>query len=389
MTGINPQRIQKELNLHTRKEVASKYNITLNQLRTIIRNNNLKCPTLKNRDIYNNQNKIIELYKKGLSSIQIVKKLKLKSTSDSVINFLKRKNIAINEAWYKARKYAKLDLTKITNIQSHEIAYVIGFITADGCINIDHGKERLVIQLSRKDEHTLTTIKNILNVKNKIAIRKFKNKQHYTQVRLELIQSGLVDAFKKWNIIPNKSSTIVFPMHFPKEFIGSYLCGLFDGDGCISFTKNKSKNISSVKIRFFTGSEQYAVALKTVFESLDIMVNNIYTTPKGTCHSIEISNSDILKIYKLLYSNTKSFCMRRKLEKFEMWLQHLEDRNQCLLTRTLNHNAKLTWKQIDQIKYLYNRGFSLKKISNKYSVYPTTISNIIKGKTYVKQNKCS
>src|SRR5258708_30414655 len=95
--------------------------------------------------------------------------------------------------------------------------YVAGFIAADGCVllNNEHSKVSYVnIKLSKNDRQHLVNINNILMSSR--PIRDYKNKYSGESVLKITSDKMCQDLSKKFNVVPRKSKTYIFP-NFVKE----------------------------------------------------------------------------------------------------------------------------------------------------------------------------
>lgn len=139
---------------------------------------------------------------------------------------------------YEANQKYYFDKSFFEKIDTHEKAYWLGFIYADG--NVYQGKDTwkkvLQVCLAVKDENHLVKFKNSIKSEHKIY-----NDKH--QKRFMINSAELFNLLNKLGVYPNKSLELKFPSkeQVPKEFIPSFILGYFDGDGSIScdFIKNK------------------------------------------------------------------------------------------------------------------------------------------------------
>ena len=126
-----------------------------------------------------------------------------------------------------------------------EMAYVLGFFTADGnMIKNKRGAHFISIEITDKD--ILEEMKKAIGSNHKISIRKnqFPEKDSY---RLQIGSKVMFNDLLKLGITPNKSKTIDLP-EIPKNYFSDFLRGYFDGDGHVStcrYQKNDRKNKSN------------------------------------------------------------------------------------------------------------------------------------------------
>lgn len=113
---------------------------------------------------------------------------------------------------------------------SPNMAYVLGFILADGCIIRGSHKgysDALKFGVQLKDKDILEKIKKDLDSEHKISI--IKNAAHFC-----ISSQKLVDSLKRLGITYQKSLKETVP-NIPSKYTKDFIRGLIDGDGGISF----------------------------------------------------------------------------------------------------------------------------------------------------------
>lgn len=130
-------------------------------------------------------------------------------------------------------------------IWSHDMAYILGFIMADGCIT---GKfARLSIAIHPKDIEILEFINSKICPNLKIGDSKRYDKKYkkwYFTKRINICNQEIVKDLQKLSVVPRKTGLEVIPEQCPKEFVMDFIRGFFDGDGCISQVCNHSSSIT-------------------------------------------------------------------------------------------------------------------------------------------------
>lgn len=229
------------------------------------------------------------------------------------------------------RKY-KLNVNYFNKIDSHEKAYILGFLYADG-YNREDG-----ISFTQKIERVdiLEKIKNALE--SDAPIRRFKDDYY----KLELFSEIIVNNIESLGVIKNKSLKLKFPSEniCPYEFMSSFILGYFDGDGCVWNGKRKkmivkdncNKNgyreriIHNVKFTF-TGCESFIIPLqeflinnKIVYSKTKLNKSKAKNPNNNTCDKVctlEYSGRKQLRnLYNYMYSKSPIWCDQKRL-KFE------------------------------------------------------------------------
>ncbi len=130
-------------------------------------------------------------------------------------------------------------------IDTHDKAYWLGFLYADGCVHELYNKDktkiksmRLAISLCETDYYHLEKFKKCIDanipIKKRSTILNGKTFYYFqiiiscTKLCRDLIDKGCT---------PRKTYAIKFPNSdiVPHEFMKDFLRGLFDGDGCLNY----------------------------------------------------------------------------------------------------------------------------------------------------------
>lgn len=193
---------------------------------------------------------------------------------------------------------------------TNQMAYVLGFITADG--NVCKTGNSHMIQIACDDKDVITKIKTVLSSNSPIKLRQRANKKISYQIRFS--DKKIYYDLYKLGIKPNKSLTVQPPKNIPKKLVNHYVRGIFDGDGSVWISKRgRNKRIVSV---FYTASIKMAQFLyKTVKETCPLFEGNIQKipTPNGNnmYYSINLSSRDSLLLYKYMYNDADIFLGRK------------------------------------------------------------------------------
>lgn len=199
-----------------------------------------------------------------------------------------------------------------------DMAYILGFIAADGSI-VNYC---LKISLQIDDIRLLEDIKNKLKFTGNVLIEKAKCKgKEYLIATLRIYSQYLVNTLKDLKITERKSLTLDIRNVIPKEYELDFIRGYFDGNGSIGtqYPTNskglKSKTIQ-IRTRFFTGSKNMAEWIVDTLEKYDVKRVNIHKDNKKELYNIEYSTNASILIYELLYKD-KELYLERKKNKFD------------------------------------------------------------------------
>lgn len=216
-------------------------------------------------------------------------------------------------------------------INSEEKAYWLGFIYADGCINQILKNERiksmdLEIGLSRIDEGHL--IKFLNSIESNVPIKYRSNKLNgkmYESCRVVICCTKLCKDLIKLGCTPRKSLTLKFPSSdiLPKEYVGDFIRGYFDGDGCI----NLRKECNTMRL-IFVGTVDFLTSIKNILIDNGVLRSCPNMTAKGNAFQMTINGVDnIIDIYDFMYKN-KTIYLDRKYKKYTESINKISDSRQ-------------------------------------------------------------
>ncbi len=207
---------------------------------------------------------------------------------------------------------------------SPEMAYVLGFFTADGNM-IKNNRGAHFIAFYSTDKDIIEKIKIVLHsnlkvsLKNKHAINSHWKDSYQLQIGSKEIFKDLIGL----GMTPNKSLTIRMPT-VPKKFLSHFLRGYFDGDGHVSvstYQQKDRKNKSTIIITGFTsGSKKFLGGLWEVLKKYKIVEGGTLNHTDGyhLCFSIH----DSLRLYNFMYQQEKDLYLARKKSIFEHYFNN-------------------------------------------------------------------
>lgn len=267
-------------------------------------------PTIESvNNLKSKEEKICNMYVLGLSSNKIAKELQI-STS-SVKKILKKHNVSIRDSSFSHQIY-NVNEDVFENIDSHEKAYWVGFLTADGTIT----GGRLKLALATKDINHLESFKKFMKSTHPILIYKqipsetsmVKNKdKEYFYGIIGFSNKKLIQDLSKYSVTKRKSFTVKFAQNIPNEYLCSYMAGLIDADGFITVC-NKIITIG------FLSHTNFAVNFnKALHANLDISNNTLVSHHSSDkIKIVRFSGKQVFSIGKFLYQNTPIFLERKK-----------------------------------------------------------------------------
>ncbi len=236
------------------------------------------------------------------------------------------------------KRYSKYNHnhTYFNEIDTEIKAYILGFIIADGSLDIvKRGNcitSRLCFLNSIDDLEIIEIIRKEISPEMELTYRNNQSgvlKRKF-QVSLRLVSSEICNILQeKYGILQNKTLNSTFKFDFstiPTSLIPHFIRGFFDGDGSVSFYKT-NKTIY-FNFSFIFNSKDFAYQIGNIFEEI-FNIKAIYHEIIGkTCtyYSMRFNYSrnrtnKIKEIYNYLYNNSSIF-LKRKKEKFIQYFEY-------------------------------------------------------------------
>jgi hypothetical protein len=209
---------------------------------------------------------------------------------------------------------------------SNEMAYVLGFLYADGDIVDAISSRTQYIKFSSKDREIIDKIKSVLKAEHPIHnwpahLSLHANGKIYKSAESFFMRIGSRRVFadlKNLGLKPNKSKTMKFP-EVPLKYVSHFIRGYFDGDGTIFLgTRGSGKDIPVLEraiIIFSCGSKKFIRALSNILaEDVNVKIANIYNSTR--CFQISYGTKASIEIFKFMYHNSKGLFLKRKFDTF-------------------------------------------------------------------------
>jgi len=205
-----------------------------------------------------------------------------------------------------------------------EMAYVLGYFVADGCMFVNPRGSRY-IEFSSADLKSIQRIQGIMNSEHSIGKREFDNPNWKNGYRLQIGSKEMFNDLSVIGFTQNKSKIIKMPV-IPKEFLPDFIRGYFDGDGSISygFHKRNDRNGKPLQFRivmsFASGSKEFLEQLKLILCK--------FASVQGGCVSrkskdeenfqLAFSTHDSKIIFQFIYrKDSVRHFLERKYNKFQ------------------------------------------------------------------------
>ena len=141
---------------------------------------------------------------------------------------------------------------------SSSMAYVLGFIVADGTL-IKSKWNTHFVEITSTDKEIVFLIRNAIESNLRIGEYQSKNLACKRRYRLQIGSKGMFRDLERLGLTPKKSMTVRLPP-VPEEYFSSFLRGYFDGDGCVNictYQKKGHKGPSTIISSGFTSGSKY------------------------------------------------------------------------------------------------------------------------------------
>lgn len=110
----------------------------------------------------------------------------------------------------------------------------------------------------------------------------------------------------------------------PWSFLGDFVRGYFDGDGCVSYgrywQKSRQRFVKQLFVQFVSGSKIFLEKLHAVLQESGTVRGGHLGRHSRSFH-LQYSGRDVLRLYVFLYPRYRIPCLHRKQEKFQSALQ--------------------------------------------------------------------
>lgn len=250
---------------------------------------------------------IIESYKNGVSKNQL--RLKYNVSEGVIKRLLQNNGVAIRQVQQaNKRKYNIND--DYFDIESPNMAYIMGFWAADG--NVSATENRLDLELQSIDIEILKQIN--AELKNERPVKTYYCQNGYTKNKVLFWSSKIKKVFGEYGIVPNKTYSTDFhaPYALNKKYWIDYIRGFFDGDGCI-------KKGNSIAFELNCLNKQFLQDIQSFLQDTYKIESKI--TWSGSVYRLYTYGKNTKKVFSILYT-PNSLYLKRKHDK---WIQYYKD----------------------------------------------------------------
>lgn len=196
---------------------------------------------------------------------------------------------------------------------SSKSAYLFGYLSADGCLKNYNNGYFISITTQEADKEHLVNIKNLFSFGGEIHSHQsgYNSLCYCLTIGSKKIYQDLV----KLGLTPNKTHSLQFPSTLPVELYPLYLCGLSDGDGCISYYKKPKYYL--LLFRFGSASESFITSIRNIIcNQLHFPHFAITKHPNIDFWAFNLSGYKAKQYLDWIYSSHLSFKLERKYQRY-------------------------------------------------------------------------
>ncbi len=208
---------------------------------------------------------------------------------------------------------------------SDEMAYVLGYMYADGNIVSFPSIRAKYVRFFSTDKDRIELIRLLMNSEHRIHIeqRIASRKPLY---RIHIGSHRLFDALARHGVTPRKSLTCTFP-DVPNAYLAAFVLGYFDGDGCAFLERSKAGNPKKLLSVFTSGSREF---LGTLHERLEIAAGITGTRlyqhgSSANAFQLRYATRNSMRLFQLIYGSDtlRKLALSRK---YAIFMKYFEER---------------------------------------------------------------
>lgn len=273
-------------------------------------------------------NEMIELYQTGSMQHEIATIFGCKQTTVSAI--LRKHGVAGKKENFNNTKYTDINASFFREINSEESAYFLGFLYADGCVQIKNNAYTTTLKLKSNDLCILEKLRDIMSPSSPILTAD-GGKYSIFRTNQKVVCEQLINL----GCIPNKSLILEFPTKVPNDLIRHFLRGYSDGDGCIyanNLRKSAKRKPYTNYIWKFVSTKQFCQATAQLLkETLGINCSQSLSRPKTNSITTTLvvgGNSQSMKVLNWLYQDATIY-LPRKYAKYLEFQAYMKEKNEA------------------------------------------------------------
>ncbi len=189
-----------------------------------------------------------------------------------------------------------------------DMAYMLGFIAADGNIMID--PKVLNITQAKKDIYILERFNELLGCKRPIHV------QSNNICHLVIRNGELVNDLISLGIEPCKSLTMKWFKNIPSQYLRHFIRGYMDGDGCVCCYERKNRG-TVIEVSFLGTRDFLEGMVKEIFNHIGIPVIKVFDIKDNKIKRAKYCGLSAVKLLKWLYEDANLYLLHKKQKYIE------------------------------------------------------------------------
>jgi hypothetical protein len=206
---------------------------------------------------------------------------------------------------------------------SKDMAYILGFLFADGTITCTK-RGTSYVAFHSADQRLLHSMARAMHATQKISRRSERSGYVY---RLQIGSKAMVQDLLDCGLVAGKAQQMRLPK-ISRQLFGDFVRGYFDGDGNVwsggIHTKRKV-GATTISAAFTSASHAFLVDLQIQLQNLGICGGSVYQLKTKNCSRLSFGKADSLKLYEIMYNTGASdtLYLKRKKRVFEGFIQKM------------------------------------------------------------------
>ncbi len=199
-----------------------------------------------------------------------------------------------------------------------EMAYVLGYFAADGCMYQVTSNKAYFIEFVSIDKDLIESVRGLMRASNKVEA--LDRPKCQTRYKLRICSKKLFNRLKELGFSPAKSLVMKFP-DVPKILLHHFVRGYLDGDGCVyfkeSYRQDRKKQRKVLLVRFTCGSKKFLQVLRQKIQKIanNKQIGSLH--PHNNAWDLSYGNETARQLYNFMYPTTTVPHLGRKKAKFE------------------------------------------------------------------------
>lgn len=182
-------------------------------------------------------------------------------------------------------------------------AYILGLLASDG--NVTSDRPRIAFSVHQKDRELVEIVRNELAPGSSILTPPCRN---YKLAKVCFTSSIMRADLATLGIIPRQSLILKWPEALPMHLANSYLLGVFDGDGWITYDRRK-KNLY-FSIGFTSASKPFLERVREVIHEA-VGVPSIKIVDNNSAYRILYGGASASAVHEWLHRDLPGLARKR------------------------------------------------------------------------------